>query len=119
MRACAISPVDRRRQVQVVGNDLVKHYGKKQFYSVQQVKAAHSRQGIDIDVACWSYAVFSSHKDFDDYHRSIGESCDYVSMKSEMLSSISDTADSSWFDFDLGWLEFPDIDWSIFDFIDS
>lgn len=118
MRACAVSPADRRKQVQVVGNDLVKHYGKKPFYSVQQVKAANSRQNINIDVACWSHAAFNTHADFDDYHRSIGENCDYASMKSEMLSSISNTTEGSWFDFDLSWLEFPDIDWSIFDFID-
>ena len=39
-------------------------------------------------------------------------------MKGEMLSSVSTTADSSWFDLDLSWLEFPDIDLSLFDFLD-
>jgi hypothetical protein len=39
-------------------------------------------------------------------------------MKGEMLNSISNTTDASWFDIDLSWLEFPDIDWSIFDFFD-
>ena len=118
MPACAISPSDRREQVRKVGNDLVKNYGRKKNYTVQEVKNANRRQGINYDVGCWSHATFNSHKDFDEYHQSIGESCDYVAMKSEMLSSVSNTADSSWFDFDLSWLEFPDIDWSIFDFFD-
>jgi len=39
-------------------------------------------------------------------------------MKSDMLSSVSNVTDSSWFDLDLSWLEFPDIDFSLFDFLD-
>jgi hypothetical protein len=44
-------------------------------------------------------------------------------MKREMLDSVAATADSSSllgldFDFDLSWLELPDIEWSIFDFFD-
>ena len=118
MRACAISPSDRRKQVQLVGNDLIKNYGRKPYYSVQEVKAANSRQNISLDVGCWSHATFNRHSEFDAYHQSIGESCDYVAMKAEMLSSIGNVAASSWFDFDLSWLEFPDIDLSIFNFFD-
>ena len=41
-------------------------------------------------------------------------------MKSEMLSSVSSSGDTSLFgfDIDLSWLEFPDLDFSIFDFFD-
>jgi hypothetical protein len=118
MPACAISPADRRRQVRLVGNDLLKNHGKKPYYTVQEVKNANRRQGISYDIACWSHATFNSHADFDAYHQSIGETCDYVSMKGEMLSSVSDAVDTSWFDIDLSWLEFPDIDFSLFDFLD-
>ncbi len=118
MPACAISPDDRRRQVRLVGNDLIKHHGKKRYYTVNEVRDANRRQNIGLDFACWSHASFNSHLDFDDFHRSIGESCDYVSMKSEMLSSVSTATDTSWFDIDLSWLEFPDIDFSLFDFFD-
>jgi hypothetical protein len=117
--ACAIAPSDRRSQVRRVGNDLLKNYGRKQNYTVEQVKSANKRQNVGLDFGCWSHATFNSHKDFDQYHQSIGESCDYVAMKSEMLSSVSNTVtDTSWFDIDLSWLEFPDIDLSLFDFID-
>jgi len=118
MPACAIAPADRRKQVQLVGNDLLKNYGRKKYYTVQEVKDANRRQGIGLDFACWSHATFNSHRDFDEYHRSIGESCDYAAMKSDMLSSVGSSADTSWFDFDLSWLEFPDIDLSLFDFLD-
>lgn len=123
MPACAIKPADRKQQIRVVGNDLVKHHGKKKFYTVQEVKDANRRQGIDVDVACWSHAFFNSHVDFDTYHTEIGETCDYAAMKREMLDSVTSPADSSTlldlnFDFDLSWLELPDIDWSIFDFFD-
>lgn len=111
-------PADRRRQMKLVGDDLVKTYGRKQFYSVEEVKAANRRQHVSLDFGCWSHAAFNSHRDFDAYHQSIGESCDYVSMKADMLSSVSTATDTSWFDIDLSWLEFPDIDWSIFDFFD-
>jgi hypothetical protein len=118
LRACAISPRDKRAQLKTVGDDLVRHHGKKHFYTVQQVKDANRRNNIDLDFACWSHAAFNTRSDFDSYHESIGESCDYAAMKSEMLSSISTSSDTSWFDIDLSWLEFPDIDWSTFDFID-
>jgi hypothetical protein len=119
MTTCNISPSDRRRQVSVVGSDLVRHYGKKENYSVQEVKNANRRQDINMDLGCWSHAVFNTRSDFDQYHATLGETCDYASMKSDMLSSVSNTdiaADTSWFDIDLSWLSFPDIDFSFFDF---
>jgi hypothetical protein len=121
MPACRISPADRRAQTRLVGNDLLKNYGRKQYYSVQEVKQSNLRQKIGVDFACWSHAMFNSHTDFDNYHALIGEACDYVAMKSEMLSSVSTSSDAAaWFDFDfdLSWLEFPDIDLSLFDFLD-
>ena len=118
MPACAISPKSKQEQAKKVGNDLIKQYGKKPYYSVEQVKASNKRQNIDIDVACWSHAMFNSHTDFDTHHHSIGEVCDYTAMKSQMLHSVSNSHGESWFDFDLSWFDFPDIDWSFFNFLD-
>ena len=115
---------NRKKQIQLVGKDLLKHYGKKKFYTVQQVKNANRRQLIELDVACWSHAFFNSHGDFDAYHAKIGESCDFVGMKRELLDAVTTGPSdaSSLFDldvdFDLSWLEFPDIEWSIFDLLD-
>lgn len=115
---CAISPLDKRAQAKRVGDDLVRNYGKRNFYSVEQVRSANRRTGIGVDVACWSHALFNTHSDFDHLHSATEEVCDYMTMKKEMLESVSNGSDSGWFAFDLSWLEFPDIDFSIFDLFD-
>ncbi|WP_303746812.1 DUF6559 family protein [Stenotrophomonas pigmentata] len=115
---CAIAPEDKRRQAQLVGDDLLRHYGKRNFYSVQQVRDANRRNKIDLDLACWSHALFNTHSDFDQLHAASGEACDYAAMKAEMLRSMATDSSASWFDFDLSWLEFPDLDISLFDFFD-
>jgi hypothetical protein len=115
---CAMSPRDKKAQAKAVGEDLVRHYGKQKFYTVQQVRESNRRKNIDIDVACWSHAMFNSHSDFDRLHAASGESCDYAEMKSQMLHAVATEDSGSWFDWDLSWLEFPDLDLSIFDFFD-
>ncbi len=117
-KPCAISPADKARQAKKVGDDLIRHHGKRKFYSVQQVRSANQRYNIEIDYACWSHSLFNTHYDFDRIHIDVGEACDYLSMKKDMLESLSTSDTSSWFDFDLSWLEFPDIDWSDFDLFD-
>jgi hypothetical protein len=115
---CAISPEDKRAQAKKVGNELVRTYGKKKFYSIDQVREANRRAGIKIDVVCWSHALFNTHADFDRLHSQAGEACDYTAMKAEMLNAVAADRTSSWFDWDLSWLEFPDLDLSAFDFFD-
>ena len=51
-----------------MGNDLVRHYGKRKYYSVHEVREANRRQKIDFDLACWSHAFFNTHADFDRDH---------------------------------------------------
>lgn len=115
---CSISPRDKKAQAKRVGDDLVKHYGKRRFYTVDEVREANRRLDIPIVLGCWSHAMFNTHHDFDRLHEHAGETCDFVDMKKGMLDAVSSHDDGSWFDFDfdLSWLEFPDIDWSIFDF---
>ena len=115
---CAIAPQDKRRQAQLVGDDLLRHHGKRNFYSVQQVRDANRRCKIGIDVGCWSHSLFNTHVEFDRLHAASGEACDYAAMKAEMLHSLATDSTSGWFDFDLSWLEFPDLDISLFDFFD-
>ena len=90
----------------------------KSAHTVAEVKRANDRQRISVDYACWSHAFFNSHPSFDEMHRTQGESCDYIAMKKEMAESVSNSSSDAWFDFDLSWLELPDIDFSIFDFFD-
>jgi hypothetical protein len=115
---CSISPRDKKAQARAVGDDLVQHYGKRKFYTVEQVKEANRRKRISLDVACWSHAMFNGHEDFDRLHAHVPEGCDYAAMKSEMLRAVSTDASDNWFDWDMSWLEFPDLDLSLFDFLD-
>ena len=117
---CAIAPRDKRAQAKRVGSDLVRHHGKRKFYAVSQVRAANERCGIQLDVACWSHAMFNTHADFDRMHGALGEACDYVAMKQQMLEAVAMEGAPGWlnFDFDLSWIEFPDLDGSIFDLFD-
>lgn len=115
---CAISPADKKAQAKRVGDDLVRNHGKRRFYTIDQVRNANRRTGTDIDVACWSHVMFNTHSDFDALHAATGEACDYVAMKAEMLRAVASEASTGWFDWDLSWLEFPDLDISIFDFFD-
>jgi hypothetical protein len=117
-RPCAIPPADKQRQAKRVGDDLIRHHGKRRFYSVSEIRAANQRCDIPIDFCCWSYAMYGTHFDFDRMHEAAGEACDYLAMKAEMLDSVARHASTGWFDFDLSWIDFPDLDWSVFDLFD-
>jgi len=121
MASCSLSPQDKKAYAKGVGNILVKKYGKQKYYSPHRVKMASRNSKYDIDWHCWAMCLYTSPSDFKSYHDSIGETCDYVAMKTEMASAITDGASESWFDFDfdLSWLEWPDFDLpSIFDILD-
>jgi hypothetical protein len=118
LRACSIQPEDRRKQLDVVGKDLVKNYGKKKYYSVMEVKNANKRQGVSLDIGCWSHAAFNNKKDFDDFHKRMGEDCDYTAMKTEMFGAASHSNDNSFFDADSSWLDLLNVDLSDMNFFD-
>lgn len=118
MQSCTTTPADRRRQLRLVGMDLLRHPGRRRCCAVQQVQDANLRQGERVDLACWAPAAFSTHADVDGRHRAIGESCEDLSMEGEMLSSASQAGDTSCFDPDRSWLEFPQRDLSLFELLD-
>lgn len=112
---------EKQQIAAVIGKDLVAIHGKKKYYTQPQIKRALERNAYLVDVHCWAYCLFLSHDAFDTYHASIGEICDFISMKTSMLASATDHVSDSWldFDWDLSWLELPDFDLtSIFDIFD-
>ena len=117
MRACSIKPGDRRKQLEVVGRDLVKHYGQKKYYSVMEVKNSNKRQGVSLDLGCWSHAAFNNRRDFDDFHHRMGENCDYVAMRTEMYGATTHD-DCSLFDNNSSWFDWLNIDLSDVSFFD-
>lgn len=117
----ALTQAEKKAISITVGNDLAKTHGKKKYYTQPQIKRSLDKNGYGLDIDCWAYCLFMDHISFDNYHREIGESCDYLEMKQSMVSSLTDNASESWFDvdFDMSWLELPDIDFSaIFDVFD-
>lgn len=113
---CPTAPANKKEYVTDIGKILVKDYGKKKYYKPEEVKNAHrkSRWYDGLDFSCWGMSTFSSHSDFDNYHRQTGEVCDYVDMKNEMLQGLSVSNGSEIlelpdFDIDASWLDFGDV----------
>ena len=55
-------------------------------------------------------SIFSTKNDFDIYHEKVGEVCDYISMKAEMLKGVSGATAEQWstipdMDIDASWLD--------------
>lgn len=98
-----------------VGKELVSRHGKQRTYSQPQIQSAAQHVGYPLDVHCWAYCVFMDAGSFNDFHRSIGEACDYTAMKATMLDGLSGGG-FQLPDLDLSWIEWPDINLSsIFD----
>jgi len=119
MTTCTLSPADKKTYAIDVAKILVEKHGKQKSYSPLQVKKASQQTKYELDWHCWAMSLYTSQGDFNAYHDSIGETCDYASMKAEMAYDITDGASESWFDFDLSWLDWPDLELSsIFNAID-
>ena len=113
--SCAKPPKNKKVYAKNIGQILVRNYGKKKYYSILEVQKT-TKMVSSVDWVCWAMCLYVSPSEFDAYHQSIGEICDYSEMRSEMALAITDNASSSWFDADLSWLEWPDFDFfSIFD----
>lgn len=119
MTIATLSDDEKRELVRRVGADLNARSGRKKFYSPSEIGKSLKRLDERVGIHCWAYCFYSTPTDFAAYHESIGEACDYAAMKSELLSAFTEGASDSWFDIDLSWLDWPDIDLSgIFDFLD-
>ncbi len=121
---CTPSPKNKKEYVTDIGKILVKENGKKKYYEPEEVKTAHRKsKWYDVmDFSCWGMSTFSSHSDFDEYHEKMGETCDYVEMKTEMLSELSVSSNEDWtsipnLDLDASWLDLGDVFDGIGEFI--
>lgn len=114
--SCAPAPTNKKEYLSEIGKILVQEHGKKKYYKPEEVKKAHkkSKWYNVLDFSCWGMSTFSSHTDFDFYHQKTGEICDYIEMKTEMLSGFSMTPNVNWMDIseidiDASWLDFGDV----------
>jgi hypothetical protein len=115
-KSCPASPVNKREYLTDIGKILVNDYGKKKYYKPEEVKKAHqkSKWYNGLDFSCWGMSTYSSHFDFDKYHKETGEVCNYAEMKSEMLQGLSVSNGSEIlnlpeFDIDASWLDFGEV----------
>ena len=115
---CPPAPPNKKEYITEIGKILVEEHGKKKFYKPEEVKKASKKSKhydvSGIDWHCWAMCTFSSHSDFDAYHELTGEVCDYIGMKTEMLSGLATSASADWLtipdlDIDASWLDFGDI----------
>ena len=115
---CPPAPPNKKEYITDIGKILVKEHGKKKYYKPEEVKKASKKSkhydASGIDWHCWAMCTFSSHSDFDAYHELTGEVCDYVGMKTEMLSGLATNTSADWLtiqdlDIDASWLDFGDI----------
>jgi hypothetical protein len=93
-RSRAAQPGTKRqalyRHLHQVGPELKRRHGAQRHYQPEQVRAVmtssrSNRYPYNND--CYGYATYCTREDFDDYHRSIGESCDYGGMRQEICQS--------------------------------
>lgn len=119
MPACHLRPEDKKAFIGKVGQQLVQTHGKRRYYAPDDIRRAADICGYPVDIVCWAYCFFSSPQDFAALHEAAGEACDYVAMKTELLTDLATGGTFALPDIDLSWLEWPDIDLSaIFDWFD-
>jgi hypothetical protein len=106
---CSSPPPDKAAFVRTVGSGLLADYGKRRFYTIEEISRTMRRLGMRADWDCWAHAMFSAPDAFALAHAGIETACDHAAMKSSLLSAVTDGASDAWFSLDLSWLEWPDI----------
>ncbi len=114
--SCPPAPLHKREYISDIGKILVKDYGKKKYYKPEEVKKSHNKSNWSdsLDFSCLAMSTYSSHSDFDRYHKGTGEICGNSEMKAKMLEGISLTdsfhlADFPDVDLDASWLDLGDV----------
>jgi hypothetical protein len=67
-----------------LGRLLQARHGRQNSYTPVQVKTAIGEAGFNTNYDCYGLAMYCNDTDFNSYHHSIGEYCDYRSMQSEI-----------------------------------
>jgi hypothetical protein len=65
---------------------LRQRYGREKHYSPEQVRSAAVDSSVSVDWLCYAYALYCTQEAFDEHHRVVGEQCDYVAMRGELMN---------------------------------
>jgi hypothetical protein len=89
-RRKTIAPKTQRMNyfIKQLGPKLRGRYGHKSHYSPEQVKQTIATTGYTAGDDCYALSMFCSEGDFNTYHQSIGESCDYGTMRQEVAEMV-------------------------------
>jgi uncharacterized membrane protein YgcG len=72
-----------------LGTKLRERYGVREKYPPAQIKATIVESGWSGSNDCYGIAMYADSADFIEYHRSIGETCDYAAMRSDISKCLS------------------------------
>ena len=91
------APNDRAMLRNRLGTGLVQRFGKRTSYTSRQVlDTLGSMPYIPFDWYCWGMATYMTLVDFDAYHRSIGEACDWSAMHGVITEAATTAGGGAW-----------------------
>jgi hypothetical protein len=67
-----------------LGPALVRKYGKRTTYSIDQVRETAAAERLNLDYVCYGYAAFCSSDTFSSHHEAIKQVCDWQAMREEI-----------------------------------
>ncbi len=70
-----------RSYVRRLSHDLVRRFGKKPFYSIEQVTQAVQRGKFSAAFICYAHAAFCNELDFGACYQPLGVSCSYSGLR--------------------------------------
>ena len=70
-----------RSYVRRLSYDLLRRFGKKRFYSIEQVTQAVQRGKFAGDFMAYAHAAFCTERDFDGHYQSVRHSCSYRDLR--------------------------------------
>jgi uncharacterized membrane protein YgcG len=78
-----------RNYARRLGGLLHSRYGLQDYYTPDQVQQTIRKSGGSKAYDCYGLAMYCNESDFLDFHRSIGESCNYEEMRHEISDCLT------------------------------
>lgn len=83
-----------RSYAQRLSQDLVRRFGKRPFYTLDQVTQAIQRGKFSTAFSAYAHAAFCRQEDFDEYYGPLNVSCTYLGLRRTIarryLSGVTD-----------------------------
>lgn len=73
--------------IQNLGKTLSRRYGKSKLYTSGQVEKTVYEEGYNWKHICYAHALYTSMKQFNQWHYDRGETCDYGEMREEVSNN--------------------------------